>query len=194
MNKLTLTERYFFKYEHLAKYYADRIWSEGNIGMEKIDVIQELKLKLFTSIKMYAKKWSEYKKTGRCKPVPMEAYLRSALLNKSRDFIKDINKVKMIPMSQINFDYGREHKEILDAENMEFVIDGFDVLSLFKGQERKMIKFHLKGADKTKIEKIFKNSKLDPTETNKINLKILRDYLLNNNTEVREFSVSYQED
>jgi hypothetical protein len=57
-----------------------------------------------------------------------------------------------------------------------------------------MIKFHLKGADKTKIEKIFKNSKLDPTETNKINLKILRDYLLNNNTEVREFSVSYQED
>jgi hypothetical protein len=191
---MTLTERYYFKFEHLAKYYADKIWSENNIGMEKQDIVQELKEKLFTSIKMYAKKWAEYKKTGRCKPVPMEAYLRSALLNKSRDFIKDINKVKMIPMSQINFDYGREHKEILDAENMEFVIDGFDVLSLFKGQERKMIKFHLKGADKTKIEKIFKNSKLDPTETNKINLKILKDYLLNNNTEVREFSVSYQED
>lgn len=194
MNKLTLTERYFFKYEHLAKYYADRIWSEGNIGMEKQDIIQELKVKLFTSIKMYAKKWAEYKRTGKCKPVPMEFYIKNALLNKSRDFIKDINRVKMIPMSSINFDYGRDHKEILDAENMEFVIDGFDILSLFKGEERKMIKFHLKGMDKVKIEKIFRNSKLDPIETNKINLKVLKDFLSNNCTEVREFSVSYQED
>jgi hypothetical protein len=191
---MTLTDRYFFKYEHLAKYYADKIWKSGNIGMDKEDLAQEFRVKLITSIKAYAIKCNDFRKGKGYKPVPIEFYLKSTLLQKSKDFMRHINRVEFIPMSSINFDYGMDQKESLDASKGEFVIDGFDILDLFKGEEKKMMKFHLKGIDKEKIEKIFKNSKLDPISTNKINLKVLKDYLARNNTEVREFVTSHYDD
>lgn len=191
---MTLRERYYHKYEHLAKYYADKIWNTNNIGMDKEDVIQEFRLKLYESIKMYAKKWSEFKKTGMYKPVPIEQYLRSSLIAKSRDFIKGINKMKMIPMSQINFDFGMDQNISLDSEKLEYVVDGDNILELFPDAQRKMLKFHLKGMDKNKIDKIFKNNPLDPNVCNVLNLQALKEYLTKNPTEVREYVVTYQED
>jgi hypothetical protein len=82
----------------------------------------------------------------------------------------------------------------LDSEKLEYVVDGDNILELFPDAQRKMLKFHLKGMDKNKIDKIFKNNPLDPNVCNVLNLQALKEYLTKNPTEVREYVVTYQED
>ena len=189
-----LTERYFYKYEYLADYYAKKIWNTENICLEKEDIAQELKLKLLTSIKAYARKWAQYRKGNGHKPVLIEYYLRSSMILKSRDFMKEISRVKTVPMSHIDFDYGTDLTEDLDIRSGKLIVDGFNFLDIFKGEERLMMKLHLRGINEDKICKIFKRSKLDPTVTNKLNLKVLKEELKKSNTVHREFSVSHYED
>lgn len=189
-----MSERMYLKYEYLCAYYAKKIWKIDQLAMDIDDIEQEMKLKLFTCIKAYGKKWKLYKDTGKCKPVPIEYYLKTSMLNKSKDFFKDISKATIIPMSSMSFDFGKDDNSHIDVSAGDFIIDDFNVLDLFKGEERSMMKFHLKGFPKEKIEKIFRNSKKDPIITNEINLKVMREFLINNNTEVREFTVSHFED
>ena len=52
---MTKSEIFYHRYAYLADYYAKKVWDTNNIGMELDDIKQELRIKLFLSIKTYAR-------------------------------------------------------------------------------------------------------------------------------------------
>jgi len=168
------TEKLYHRHAGLAEYYAGKIFNEGNISMEKEDVVQELRLKLWTSIKTYVGKWKEYKDTGRMKPVPLPFYLKTVMINRSKDFIKEINKVQNVPMSSVNFDYGQDEFPIeVDYKNKKLMIGHTDALESFPLEEKKFFMLYFKGFSVSKINKMYKGA-LNPKVCMKMNMEKLR--------------------
>ena len=129
--------------------------------MGKEDIQQELKIRLWTAIESYLKKYKEYKKTGREKPVPLKFYLKTVMINKVKDFIRDINsEVKTVPMSTINFDYGTEDFNVnVDFRNKKVMVGLTDILHDIPEDEKKFFMLYLKGFPISKINKINKSKK-----------------------------------
>ena len=153
-------EKFYERHEHLAQYYASKIWNEHNIGMEREDLVQELKLKLWTSIQAYMKRWKEYKDTGYNKPMQMEFYLRTALSNKCRDFIRKINEATIVPMSQVDFDHGKDDFNMeFDFKNKKLIIGQMDVMENWCLEDKKLFMLYFKGLSLAKIKKIYKGDK-----------------------------------
>lgn len=176
------TEEFFFKYEHLTNEYAKKIWNTNNIGMDVDDIKQELKIKLFLSIKNYAEKWNEYRKTGKNKPIPIEFYLKQAMLNKCRDFIKKINKVELVELE----DKHEESFEILDSLNVsrtDIFINHTSITSLFddRKQKRFMKLFFICKFDKNRIYKYSKKN------TKKEREREVKDYINDGLKKIRFF-------
>lgn len=187
-------EIFYHRHSHLAEYYASKIFNEDNISMEKEDIVQELRLKLWTSIKSYIEKWQEWKETNRMKPVPLPFYLKTAMINRSKDFIREINKVKTIPMSQINFDYGQEDFPIeVDFLNNKLMVGVTDVLESLSRDEKKFFMLYFKGFTISKINRIYKG-KMDPKVCMRINLEKIRKMAPLLIEEVNEYKyLQYQE-
>ena len=106
-------DEFYQKYSYLADYYGNKIFKESNIGMEKEDIKQEMRLRLFLALRSYAKRWAEYKRTGKMKPIPIEYYLKTTMINKSRDFIREINKADFVSMEN------HTHKNITHIDTLE---------------------------------------------------------------------------
>lgn len=177
---LKASHRLYQKYEYLAEIYANKLFNTNSIGMDRDDIVQELKLKIFTSIKGYGKRWSEYQKTGNYKPVPIEYYLKAALNNKLKDMVDDINKdVNQFPLSiqTTNFDYGVGQTElnIMNFEKREVVIGGVDILKGLKDKERDAFCLYLKGHSLPRIEKLFKDKIQNISIIIKNHVEILRE-------------------
>lgn len=149
-------EVFYNRYAYLADYYAKKVWDTNNIGMELDDVKQELRIKLFLSIKTYARKWGEYKKTGRMKPMPIEFYLKTSMLNQVRDFIKEINKVNFCDLDTV---YNLQiSQEVLEISRTDIKV-GFQNLSdLFEDKKQKRI-MKLYFLHNYEVKNLFKFSK-----------------------------------
>ena len=130
-------EIFYHRYSHLADYYAKKVWDTNNIGMELDDVKQELRIKLYLSIKTYARKWGEFKRTGRVKPMPIEFYLRTVMVNQVRDFIKEINKVSFCDLDAIHNIHISQ--EILEISRMDIKIGFQNISGLFENKKQKRI-------------------------------------------------------
>lgn len=175
-------EIFYHRYAPLADYYAKKVWDTKNIGMELDDIKQELRIKLFLSIKTYARKWGQYKKTGRVKPMPIEFYLRTVMVNQVRDFIKEINKVSFCDLETVhNIHIGQE---VFEVSRMDIKIGFQNISDLFENKKQKRIMklYFLHDLD---IKNIFKfgngTTKLEREreikETVNDGLKIIREYL-----------------
>ena len=160
------SEKLYLKYEYLAKKYANRIYSYQELSFEYEDLLQEFKLKIFTSIKAYARRWKRYKNEGYAKPVPLKYYIEAALSNKSKDFLKFIQKENYkVRMDDINFDFGIEkNSEIIPEKNI-FMINGVDLLENLTGVERSIFSLFLRGYSTRILAKVYK------TKVNKENLE-----------------------
>ena len=160
------SEKLYLKYEYLAKKYANRIYSYQELSFEYEDLLQEFKLKIFTSIKAYARRWKRYKNEGYAKPVPLKYYIEAALSNKSKDFLKFIQKENYkVRMDVINFDFGIEkNSEIIPEKNI-FMINGVDLLENLTGVERSIFSLFLRGYSTRILAKVYK------TKVNKENLE-----------------------
>lgn len=178
---MTKAEEFFHRYSHLADYYAKKIHHAGSIGMDQDDIKQELRLKLFLAIKTYAKKWGAYKKSGNMKPMPIEFYLKTVMLNQVRDFIKEINKVHYVSIDDIQHVHaGHERMEFSKTD----VKVGFQSLSdLFenKRQKKLMKLFFLFGFDINNVLKFGKGT--NKTEKHKYAREAVNNGLLR----IREF-------
>lgn len=134
---MTKVEIFYNRYSYLADYYAKKVWDTKNIGMDIDDIKQELRIKLFLSIKTYAKKWGEYKRTGRVKPMPIEFYLKTVMLNQVRDFIKEINKVNFCDLETA---YNLQVSQEVFVVSKSDIKVGFQNLSdLFNDKKQKRI-------------------------------------------------------
>ena len=185
----SIKERLYKRHEHLAEYYASKIFNESNISLEREDLVQDLKMKMWLSIKAYVKKWRGWRQKGIVKPIPLEFYLKATMVNMKNDYIKVINRSINIPMSAIEFDYGRDDFQVeVDFENKRLMVDHVDLLDGLRIEEKKFFMLYLKGLPISKINRIYKGN-LDPRACMRINIENMRQRIPDMISEVREFKV-----
>ena len=151
-NHKTAIESLYGKYEYMAAIYASKIFNFERYGYEKEDIVQELRIKIYTSIISYAEKWAEYKRTNRYKPVPIKFYIKAAMVNKVKDFIKLFNmeQVENIDKVSIQAD-GFDHSQFntiesnLDINNCVCEINGVDLFEGLHGRKKQAFALFLKG-------------------------------------------------
>lgn len=192
---MTKVETIYHRYEYLVDFYANSIWNEGNIAMEKEDLRQELRIKLFLAIKSYSKRWKQYRETGRNKPVPIKFFLQTVMANKVKDFIRLINRMPTDSMTGMNFDHGREDFDQIQYSNTDIKIGDESILSMFKGQQKQVMRLLiLKDFDKRKVKKIYKKVDKQELENLIVNgLDTIRNYLESQISPVQEYQVTFTE-
>jgi hypothetical protein len=97
-------EHFYLKYEYLATIYANKVFNFERASLERQDIEQEMRIKIYKSILGYARQWQEYRETGLRKPVPMEIWIRSTLSRKLIDFIKLFNYDRVENQNKLSFD------------------------------------------------------------------------------------------
>lgn len=150
------------KYENLAPLYARKIFGYDKAGYEFEDILQEFKIKIYTSILAYKRKWEEFKKTGRYKPIPLEIYLKSALSNRMNDFIKQFNNGKDDGVEKISLENKIDIGYISSGgikysfKNCTLEINGINLCEglLTKDQKRCFL-MYAQGFSLAKIQKAF---------------------------------------
>jgi hypothetical protein len=160
--KQSAIESIYQRYEHLAKSAANKIYNFERYGYEKSDIIQEFKIKIYTSIIAYTEKWYEYRKRGRYKPVPIEFYIRSCMKNKQNDFIKLFNmerveSVDKVSIEQDGFDYA-SHADITSVMSLNdnvCEINGVDLFQGLVGRKRTIFSEYLSGVRIKEISEKF---------------------------------------
>src|SRR5574344_871065 len=158
---MKVSEKFYLKYEYLARKYANKIFSYQEISFEYEDLLQEFRIKIFTSIKSYAKRWGKYRRGEAPRPVPIRYYLECACGNKTRDFMKYIIRENhKTSIDEIDFDFGVEqNSEIVPSQNT-FIVNGVNLLEGLTGKERAVFSLFLKGYNITFLRKVyFSNSK-----------------------------------
>jgi DNA-directed RNA polymerase specialized sigma24 family protein len=167
-NKKPASHRLYERYAYLADIYANKLFNTNAIGMDREDVVQELRLKIITSIRAYGKRWADFKKTGLYKPVPIKYYIQTAMNNKLIDMVeeikKDVNQYSL-SMEDHSFDYGIDSSGFsvlqLTGTQKEAVVCGVDLLQGLDGQAKDAFCMYLKGHPLKTIEKVFKGKVQD---------------------------------
>lgn len=151
-----ISEQLYHRYEYLAKKYASKIFSYGQISFEYEDLVQEFKIKIFTSIKSYGKRWNKYLKNEASKPVPIRYYLEAACSNKMRDFIKYISRENYkVRIDDISYDFGIENDtDVLPSKN-RFIVNGVDLLEGLRGKDKAVFSLFLRGYNKKILTKVY---------------------------------------
>lgn len=153
------SEKLYQEYEFLARKYANKIFSYHEISFEYADLLQEFRIKIFTSIKSYGRRWSKYRKGEAPRPVPIRYYLEAACGNKARDFIKYISRENhKVSIDEINYDFGVEDNNSVDPTANKFIVNGVDLLEGLSGKERAVFSLYLRGYNLTFLRKVY-NSK-----------------------------------
>lgn len=157
--KMKMSEKLYHRYEYLAKKYASKIFSYEELSFEFEDLVQEFRLKIFTSIKSYGRRWAKYRRNEASKPVPIRFYLEAACSNKSRDFMKYISRENYkTRIDEINFDYGIEGDTQIIPETNKFVLNGVDLLEGLTGKERVIFSLFLRGYNTKILNKVYFNN------------------------------------
>ncbi len=166
----------YTRYEYLANVYANKVFNYHLIGMEKDDVVQEFKAKVWTSTIAFIKKWKIYRDTGNYKPTPLMFYVKANLNNLKIDLIKKINCYGhdhngeyssglrgFVQIDHTNFDIGTtlDHDTIVDFENKIVHLRGVNLLEGLDKKESQIFCMFLKGHTKKNLKKIF-NSNVSP--------------------------------
>lgn len=177
--QLKTANEYYEQYEHLAKKYSREVWDTWKIGMEQEDILQELKLKLYVGIIAYINKFREYEKTGRLKPVPIEYYLRTVLMSKIKDFIKEINEQQYavsLSNEEVNMEIGYHGDfNIVDWKKREIIVNDIDILHGLNWEEKGCFCLFLKGFNLASLSSLY-SDKLDPRSIIKNQLAFLKTY------------------
>lgn len=155
------SEKVYLKYEYLAKKYASKIFSYEALSFEYEDLVQEFRLKIFTSIKAYGRRYARFLRGEAPRPVPIKYYLEAACGNKARDFMKFISREGYkVRIDDINYDYGIESDSVTDTRANRFIVNGVDLLEGLKGKERAVFSLFLRGYNASFLRKVyFSNAK-----------------------------------
>lgn len=164
MRQQTQLEKLFLKYRPLCKKYASRVFNYERYGYELQDIVQEMEEKVYTALITYGETYSEYLRTKKYKPVPLEPYLKSALANKVKDYIRKFNEQSVENVDKISiysntFDVGEYNTMIseFDITNNVFVINDVDLCEGLENKERMAFVLYLKGFHIKQIKKLCKH-------------------------------------
>jgi len=156
---IKISEKLYFRYEYLANRYASKIFSYEELSFEFEDLVQEFKIKIFTSIKSYGRRWAKYRRNEATKPVPIKYYLEAACSNKMRDFMKYISRENYkMRIDDIHYDYGVEDDTNISPEKNKFIVKGVDLLEGLTGKERAVFSLFLRGYNTKILNKVYFNN------------------------------------
>jgi DNA-directed RNA polymerase specialized sigma24 family protein len=156
---IKISEKLYFRYEYLANRYARKIFSYEELSFEFEDLVQEFKIKIFTSIKSYGRRWAKYRRNEATKPVPIKYYLEAACSNKMRDFMKYISRENYkTRIDDIHYDYGVEDDTNISPEKNKFIVRGVDLLEGLTGKERAVFSLFLRGYNTKILNKVYFNN------------------------------------
>lgn len=156
---IKISEKLYFRYEYLANRYASKIFSYEELSFEFEDLVQEFKIKIFTSIKSYGRRWAKYRRNEATKPVPIKYYLEAACSNKMRDFMKYISRENYkTRIDDIHYDYGVEDDTNISPEKNKFIVRGVDLLEGLTGKERAVFSLFLRGYNTKILNKVYFNN------------------------------------
>lgn len=175
------SEKLFLKYEYLAKKYANRIYSYEQLSYEYEDLVQEFKLKIFTAIKSYGRRYYKYRNGMESKPVGIKYYLEAACGNKMRDFIKYIDRENYkIRIDDIDYDFGVEDTTFIEPEKNTFIVNGVDLLEGLVGKDRAVFSLYLRGHNKSTINKVYYADDVEDDEPLKAEdvIRMQREFLI----------------
>ena len=154
------SEKLYMQYEYLAKKYAAQIFSYQELSFEFEDLVQEFRMKIFTSIKAYGRKYARYLKGEERKPIHIRYYLECACGNKKRDFMKYIKRENhKQSIDDINFDFGVEDDYEIVLEKNRFIVRGVDLLEGLHGKERAIFSLYLRGYKINFLNKVYFSTK-----------------------------------
>ncbi len=154
------SEKLYMQYEYLAKKYAAQIFAYEELSFEFEDLVQEFRIKIFTSIKAYGRKYARYLKGEESKPVHIRYYLECACGNKKRDFMKYIKRENhKQSIDDINFDFGVEDDCEIVPEKNRFIVRGVDLLEGLHGKERAVFSLYLRGYKINFLNKVYFSTK-----------------------------------
>lgn len=158
MNGKTISEQLYLKYEYLAKKYVSQICSYECLAFTREDLEQEFKIKIFTSIRSYGKRWGAYRRGEAKKPVALRYYLETACANKRKDFMKYIERENIkTSIDEIDYDFGVEDRSYISPETNEFIIRDINVLEHLTGMERTVFSMFVRGYDMRTLTRIISN-------------------------------------
>jgi len=156
---IKMSEKLYHRYEYLANKYASKIFSYEELSFEFEDLVQEFKIKIFTSIKSYGRRRAKYRRNEASKPVPIRFYLAAACSNKTRDFIKYISRENhKTRIDDINYDYGIEDDTKISSEKNKFIVNSVDLLEGLVGKERAVFSLFLRGYNTKILNKVYFNN------------------------------------
>ena len=159
-DKMKMSERLYHRYEYLATKYASRIFSYEQLSFEFEDLVQEFRIKIFTSIKAYGRRWLKYRRGQSSRPVPLRYYLEGACGNKMRDFMKYITRENnKTSIDEVRYDYGVSDDTRIAPEKNIFVVKGVNLLEGLSGKERAIFSLFLRGYQKNFLNKVYFSSK-----------------------------------
>lgn len=160
--KCKISEILYRRYEYLSKKYASKIYSYEELSYEYEDLLQEFRIKIFTSIKSYGRRWKKYRKEGYAKPVPIRYYLEAACSNKMRDFMKYISRENhKVRIDDINYDFGIDNETQIEPERNKFIVRGVNLLEGLTGKERAIFSLYLRGYSNSFLTKVYFSSSKD---------------------------------
>lgn len=187
------SEKVYKELEYLAVKYANKLHSYEELSLERDDLLQEFRLKIFTSIKAYGRCWLAYRRGEASKPVPLRYYVECACSNKSNDIIRAIRRENYkLRIDQTAYDYGVEDTVQVNSSEDKFVLNGVDVLANLTGVKRVIFSLYLRGQNKKLMSRVLctpfaANEGYDPnmmiSDAKILVDKIIEDqkqYLLNN--------------
>lgn len=167
-NKKT-SELLYEKYEYLAKKHAAKIYSYEELSYEYEDLIQEFKIKIFTSIKAYGRRYLKYRRGEAAKPVPIKYYLEAACSNKARDFMKYISRENhKLRMDDVNYDFGVSSETEINSNENRFIVNGVDLLEGLHGKERSIFSLFLRGYKMSFLNRVYFSNKQEKKKRKEI--------------------------
>ncbi len=149
------TEFIYSKYSYLAERYAKKVFQSEKVSLEFEDLLQEFRLKIFTSIKAYGRRWAKYRKGEATRPIPLKSYLEACCANRMRDLVKEIQlHLTSVSVEDVSFDYAVCQDVRIEPDNDVYDIGGIDLLQgLREETTRKIFGLYLKGYDVIRISK-----------------------------------------
>jgi hypothetical protein len=128
--------------------------------LDKEDVQQEFRIKLYETILAYDRSIERRKSRGMIRPVPLPYYIKGSLNNFVKDYIKKITDQQSIFVESSKgneYDYAIFSDDVseIDTDKNEFVINGFDLLAPLQGLQKTAFTMWLKGTPTTQLQKVF---------------------------------------
>lgn len=163
----SLIEKNLKSFEPLAKYYASKVFNYERFGFEKEDIVQEMRIKVYMSIVGFARQWKEFRDGKSHKPAPIEYWVRSALNNKVKDFIRKFNQENVANIDKISLassgedsvdiGYNKTSDFVLDVDKGIAILNGVNIVKKLKGERRDVYIYYMMGYSQYELSKKYHN-------------------------------------